>query len=1607
MTVVTRPPRDRHGFKIAIICALPREADAVIALFDHHWEDTKEVCSKAPGDPNAYTTGVIGAHNVVVAHMPYMGKVSAAGVAMGLRTSFPSIELALVVGICGGVPSDPNRQRDIFLGDVILSQAVVEYDFGRQYPSGFQPKHAQSEGAGGGVPPLSIQSILRKLETDHHHQRLEEEANTWLQTLQHQSKYQYPGGESDRLYKSSYLHRHRDSSTCSECSDENICPDAIKASCSDLGCDEDSLVRRKRALTCPQSPERLGRTESGLSPAIHLGRMGSGSTVMKSGKHRDEVAEREGIIGLEMEGAGVCSFFPSIVIKGVCDYADSHKNKLWQDYAAATAAACTKAFLQHWAADAIDATVDVAADSGSRSTAVFMMDIRRDDKFVGREEVMGTLQDQLKTQNRFALVGLGGMGKTRIAVEYALQFQNSDVSVFWIHASTKVRFLQAYDKIAQKVSIFGYKASDRDSAYMVTEWFESDASRRWLIVLDNADDHSMWYGSDRLADLLPRSGNGSILLTTRDKRVGLDFAGSLSRLVLLDRLDTHHGQDLLASKVESQQDPDAAKELIEELSGVPLAIVQAAAFMQHNGIDANEYLQMYRESPQWKMDLLSEDFEDGIRDSGSNKNPIATTWFISFEFIDRTFPIAGEILRRMSLLESQAIPIFLIVESDKLSPDLVKALGTLRAFSLITPRAPRTGTLSKADARYDMHRLVRLAMHKWLGQNDQLEKWTATTLKIVSKKFPNFDDLGWRVADSCIACMPHAVSLLQSDVIQCRGGNEIPPPFISQKGLQGHAPENVPCGNCAASLMQSLMRTCSTSQRLDDAVRWSIQAFKLREWIFGMQQECTIQAMIEAAAALYSKNEITEAKELGSRALEHLDKIHPSPALEAYKYEVIGFLQVETGTMVGVHEYFLQALQTRLGIFPSDHPLVLASKSLLAMSYIWEGLYAEAETVLKETLSAYEEAYGPTSSPAITDKLNLSWLYRVSGRLEDALALNAELSKAHPGGDKHQKPDEILAMVHSGGLLQDLGRPAAAVDVFHKALELMQESQTPGSPMEIDAITGLSQALVTLDRYAEAEPLLVQLLKSYIRQAGDQEITVAAMRRLAEFYEEWDMCLAAQPLRTKVAQINQSRLGRESVLVCLSQYELGLNLVKQGRHAEARPYLYTNLEYPFEAEDANHRNNLDRMINIANELAECGIDRCEYLHVAEHMARDAVRLVTPRVKTLPYVAQSGFRTLGFVYRLLGKVAEAEEQYQEALNILSGRSHMEWRESQVMVRWSSVLLQQGRYSVALSMATEAVGKIQGQAEPRKDTLSRCRTNLALAYMEMGRYRSASSLVVDILSKEYEDVWDVERTTVFSLLGTVAIIEDIATILSRAKCWQQSQHIYEKTQSILAQLLGTMDMRTLRTSLRLRDTLNLQGKFMDALVLSLDCKDRYLQRVRQDTVPERMMMAQLDIGLARAYEGLGDHTTAEALSRQALKTITESTDENSPESLRASAVLASILVSQGGPKLMKGSAMQRRAVETWATLTGENSLPALEAIEAVARTCEIQGDKEQLKVWTEKASLVKETFEESLSEEEEDRIEYLVGQLFEKWTENGENVLQEIDRRRTKVFTMMLP
>jgi hypothetical protein len=150
----------------------------------------------------------------------------------------------------------------------------------------------------------------------------------------------YPGPTEDRLFKPTYQHKHHTPLECAICAKDdgrdNVCKTVVGLSCEQIKCEEQELV--------PRVP--LSRP---FNPVVHFGLIASGDTVMKSGEDRDDIATRDGVIAFEMEGAGVWENFPgSLVIKGVCDYADSHKSKEWQNYAAATAAAVTKGFLENW-----------------------------------------------------------------------------------------------------------------------------------------------------------------------------------------------------------------------------------------------------------------------------------------------------------------------------------------------------------------------------------------------------------------------------------------------------------------------------------------------------------------------------------------------------------------------------------------------------------------------------------------------------------------------------------------------------------------------------------------------------------------------------------------------------------------------------------------------------------------------------------------------------------------------------------------------------------------------------------------------------------------------------------------------------------------------------------------------------------------------------------------------------------------------------------------------------------------------------------------------------------------------------------------------------------
>ncbi|KAF4444921.1 kinesin light chain, partial [Fusarium austroafricanum] len=745
------PPTERRSFRVAIICALPREADAVNLLFDQFWDDEGDLYGRADGDTNTYITGRIGGHDVVLAVLPSMGTNSAAAATASLRSSYTGLKLAILVGICGGVPRIANF--DAYLGDVVVSKAIIQYDYGRQYPSHFAVKNTVEDSLG--RANKDIRSLLAVFETELMRERLQADASKHLKHLQEaareaskkkrrQANYQYPGTKEDKLYPATYAHRHR--KWCSVCADDPdaFCESASRASCAEAGCDSAHLTVR----------ERLEEVVPGgdFRPEVFIGRIGSGNTVMKSGGDRDQIAAQHSLIAFEMEGAGAWDEVPCIVVKGICDYADSHKNKVWQDFAAATAAAVAKAILRRYAAH--DGDPSSTQKTGKAREPCYYIPFAKNIRFTGRATVLNALEDvffgQEQTQ-RMALVGLGGIGKTQIALRFAYQVKEKrpEYSIFWLPVLSDEGAERAYAEIAKKLGL-QKRSEDDDVKGLVCQHLSSAEAGKWLLIVDNADDQELFLGSiDKpgLEEYLPQSEKGMILLTTRSRQVAGEFAQY--EVIDVEQMDKKEAMNLLRTSLAQKQllqDEAVTIELLTYLAFLPLAITQAAAYLNQTRAPLRTYLSLLQNAEN-DTRVLEREFRDNTRYRGS-QNAVGTTWIVSFRQIQKSDQLAVKLLSFMSCIEPKAIPQS-ILPDDAEPYDLELAVGTLCSYSFLVRRGQSNV--------FDMHSLVHVAMRGWLKKQELERQVTYDATCHLASRFPTSNDAHHDVRREYL---PHAMRLL-------------------------------------------------------------------------------------------------------------------------------------------------------------------------------------------------------------------------------------------------------------------------------------------------------------------------------------------------------------------------------------------------------------------------------------------------------------------------------------------------------------------------------------------------------------------------------------------------------------------------------------------------------------------------------------------------------------------------------------------------------------------------------------------------------------------------------------------------------------------------------
>ena len=526
----TIPQSRKHAdYTVGWICALPVELTAAKAMLD---EIHEELLPRRSGDNNLYTLGSIGPHHVVIVCLPagIMGTNSAATVTMNLRRSFESIKIGVMVGIGGGIPT----KVDIRLGDVAVSKpdghhgGVVQYDFGKTVDNGhFAPMGTLNK------PSLLLLAAVSTLAARgdpelHRHITRMAESRSKLNSYA-----VYPGEQFDQLFDADYPHESQ-STTCDQC---------------DL---------HKTKLRSPRMVK---------SPVIHYGNIASGNQVMRDAKTRDRLAAKQNVICFEMEAAGFMDSFPCLVVRGICDYADSHKNKSWQPYAAVVAAAYTKELLLIVPPEEVRQT-HVVTEAGNdthqipfslRGLPIVNEFVPRDDEISRLENFLVPAPDCNTRRKIFVLHGLGGIGKTQLALEFARKHQKAFTAILWLDGSSCDAIKQSIAGLSSRLpgnqiseGIWNSKqaAGELDAVIdKILRWFSLPTNNRWLMVIDNVDRAYPSVGDDPEAfdveRFFPDADHGSILITSRLKKME-----QLGRSHKVDRMNEAQGTRLLEHRME-------------------------------------------------------------------------------------------------------------------------------------------------------------------------------------------------------------------------------------------------------------------------------------------------------------------------------------------------------------------------------------------------------------------------------------------------------------------------------------------------------------------------------------------------------------------------------------------------------------------------------------------------------------------------------------------------------------------------------------------------------------------------------------------------------------------------------------------------------------------------------------------------------------------------------------------------------------------------------------------------------------------------------------------------------------------------------------------------
>ncbi|MCJ1449249.1 MAG: hypothetical protein MMC23_009769, partial [Stictis urceolatum] len=755
--------------------------------------------------------------------------------------------------------------------------------------------------------------------------------------------------------------------------------------------------------------------------------------------------------------------------------------------------------------------------------------------FVGRDSHLQNLKQWLarsQGHRRMSICGLGGCGKSALALEFAYRTmcEHPEYFVFWVPAISQETFELAYRKIGEFLRIPGITENNANVKQLLKTFLSSDNRGDWLIIVDNADDTNVLFDklsekrdSSRLIDYLPRCDRGSILFTTRGRKT----AERLSQAHILELGDmgktVKEARKMLSLQISNQAlrcDNNAVQELLERLVYLPLAIMQASAFINQNAILVSEYVSHLRDANS-EAELFSEHFEDPNR-YDETESTIAKTWYISFNQIRKQDPLAADYLSFMACVDRINVPLSLLPTGDS-AIQRIKSIGTLTGYALITERR-QDSQQAQTEKSFDVHRLVHRASRWWLEERGEMTSW-ATKAQIRLKEVLPYG--GHEERDIWTNYISHALFL---------AGPQNRLDKTAQASLLGRV------GSCQSTLGQYLMAE-PTYRR---ALRLDIE-------LLGERHPDTLNSMDNLASVLFRQGKYEEAEAMHRQTLEStkgiLGERHPNTLSSMNNLASVLDRQGKYEEAEAMHR---QTLESRKEILGERHPDTLTSMDNLAWVLFRQGKYEEAEAMHRQTLESRKEILGERHPNTLSSMNNLASVLFRQGKYEEAEAMHRqtlELTKEILG-ERH--PNTLSSMNNLASVLDSQGKYEEAEAMHRQTLESTKEILGERHPNTLISMNNLAAVLDSQGKYEEAEAMHRQTLESTKEILGERHPdTLSSMNNLASVLFRQGKYEEAEAMHRQTLELRKEILGERHPDTLSSMNNLALVLDSQGKYEEA------------------------------------------------------------------------------------------------------------------------------------------------------------------------------------------------------------------------------------------------------------------------------------------------------------------------------------------------------------------------------------------------------------------------------------------------------------------------